>query len=128
MKTNRLLSLKTIKLKIMKTIKLKILTGIITLFILSIIILPACNEGSEEASNTEEINTEQLTTIEIKVEGMTCTGCENTVTNAIMELSGINHAKLSHIDGNAIIEFDNTKTSREEIVDAVKGSGYKVVE
>lgn len=112
----------------MKTNKLKVLTGIITLFVLSIMFFPACNEDSGDTSNTEEINTEQLTTVEIKIEGMTCTGCENTVTNAIMELSGINHAKLSYIKGNALVEFDNTKTSREEIVDAVNGSGYKAVE
>ena len=70
----------------------------------------------------------EITSGEIKVEGMTCTGCEEHITTAIMELDGINHAKLSHTEGNAIIEFDKSKTSKEKIVDAINASGYKVIE
>ena len=112
----------------MKTKRIISLISSIAFLVLFFALIPACNEVSEEASNTEEINTEKLTTVEIKVEGMTCTGCENTVTNAIMELSGINHAKLSHIDGNAIVEFDSSKTNKDAIVDAINGSGYRAVE
>ena len=109
----------------MKTKRIISLLSLITILVLSLAVIPACNEDVQEE---EAVNVDQLSTVEIKVEGMTCTGCENTVTNAIMELSGINHAKLSHIDGNAVVEFDGSKTNKEEIVNAINESGYKVVE
>ena len=109
----------------MKTKKILSLISLFAVLIFSSALFSACNEEVEEE---ETVNTEQLSTVEIKVEGMTCTGCENTVTNAIMELSGINHAKLSHTLGNAIVEFDGSKTNKEEIVNAINESGYKVVE
>ena len=112
----------------MKSNNLKVPTGIIILFVLSIVIIPACNNESDKDPNSQEINTEQLTTVEIKVEGMTCTECEKHITNAVMELNGINHAKLSHTAGNAVIEFDKSITSKEDIIAAIKDAGYKVAE
>jgi len=59
---------------------------------------------------------------------MTCNGCENHITNAVMELNGINSAKLSHKDANAVVEYDKTQTTEQDIIDAINASGYKVVE
>jgi copper chaperone CopZ len=108
----------------MKTIKTLSLT-ILSLMIVSLVVFTACNDDEDKR---ETIDQNMLTSVELKVEGMTCTGCEQTVTNAVMELSGINHTKVSHKEGNALVEFDKSKTSEEEIVRAITESGYTVVE
>ena len=64
--------------------------------------------------------------IEVSIEGMTCDACQNHVDHAVNELPGIIEAKASYADGNAIVEFDETQTSLEEIEKAVNGTGYKV--
>ena len=109
----------------MKTKQIIKSASIVLFSVVLFAIIPACNETEETKT---EINTEELITVDIKVEGMTCGGCEKHITNAVMELNGINSAKLSHVDANAIVEFDQTQTTEKEIKDAINASGYKVVE
>lgn len=109
----------------MKINKIISLIGFVSIFMLLISVLPACNE---ELESDDSVHAEKFETVDIKVEGMTCTGCEKHITDAIMALDGINHAKLSHIEGNAIVEFDKSQTTKKDIVAAINGSGYKVVE
>ena len=117
----------------MKKNRLIGLISFIAVIVISLTTFQACNDDHDhdhdhDDHDHETVKTEMLTTLDIKVEGMTCTGCEKHITTAIMELDGINHAKLSHTAGNAIVEFDKSKTNKEKIVDAINASGYKVVE
>ena len=41
--------------------------------------------------------------INLKVEGMVCSGCENRVKNALKELSQVEDVIASHEEGNVII-------------------------
>lgn len=65
--------------------------------------------------------------LEVKIEGMTCDACENHVNHAVNELSGIVSVNASYANENAIIEFDKTKTTVEEIEEAVSSTGYEVI-
>ena len=69
-----------------------------------------------------------LQKIEVKIDGMTCDACQNHVNSAINTLPGIVNASSSYADGNAIVEFDNTKTTVVEIEKAINSTGYKVVD
>ena len=57
---------------------------------------------------------------------MTCTGCEEHVNHEINKLNGIVRSKASYENGNAIVEFDKTKTNETEIEKAINATGYKV--
>ena len=63
----------------------------------------------------------------ISIEGMTCSSCENHVVHAVNELSGIVDVRASYDNANAIVEFDQSKTSIDEIEKAVNSTGYKAV-
>jgi copper chaperone CopZ len=63
---------------------------------------------------------------EFKISGMTCAGCEEHVNHEVNKLNGIVNSKASYKNGNAIIEFDKTKTNEEEIEKAINATGYKV--
>lgn len=64
--------------------------------------------------------------LEYDVNGMTCGGCESHVCNAVKKLDGIANVTASFKDANAVIKFDPTKTSKEEIEKAIASTGYKV--
>ncbi len=63
---------------------------------------------------------------EFKISGMTCASCEEHVNNEVNKLNGIATSKASYKNGNAIIEFDRTKTNEAEIEKAINSTGYKV--
>jgi len=69
-----------------------------------------------------------ITQIELAVEGMTCTGCEGPITHSVNELDGVVGTKVSYEDGTAVVQFDKSKTSLEEVISAINETGYTVVE
>ncbi len=68
----------------------------------------------------------EIKTTEFKISGMTCAGCELHVDHEVNKLDGIVNSKSSYENGNAVIEFDSTKTSETEIESAINATGYKV--
>ncbi len=65
-------------------------------------------------------------TIEFSISGMTCTGCEAPINHEVNKLPGIINSAASYDNGNAIVEFDNSKTNITEIEQAISATGYKV--
>jgi len=64
--------------------------------------------------------------IEVNIEGMTCTGCEQTIQRNVGKLEGIKSVKVTFTDGRAIIEYFPTLVDTLKIRDAITGSGYIV--
>ncbi|AUC80006.1 heavy metal transporter [Nonlabens sp. MB-3u-79] len=69
-----------------------------------------------------------LFTTEFKISGMTCASCEEHVNHEVNKLNGIVNSKASYENGNAIIEFDRTKTNEAQIEKAINSTGYKVTD
>lgn len=72
---------------------------------------------------TEQANVEKT---EFMITGMTCSGCEEYVNHEVNKLTGILNTTVSYEKGNAVIEFDRTKTSSKEIEKAILKTGYSV--
>ena len=70
----------------------------------------------------------KIQTAEFKINGMTCSGCEEHVKQEVNKLTGIIQTTVSYENGNAIIEFDQAQTDTEEIEKAIKKTGYSVTE
>ncbi|KAA3435984.1 mercuric transport protein MerTP [Rufibacter hautae] len=68
------------------------------------------------------------TVAEFTITGMTCAACEGHVTGEVNKLQGIEGLTVSYAKSNAVVEFDKTKTSVEEVQKAIKATGYKVTE
>ena len=79
----------------------------------------------DNAKNVIVENKEDLQTIEVTIEGMTCDACQNHVDHAVNELDGIVSINTSYEKRNSVIEFDKTRTNQEEIKKAVESTGYK---
>jgi len=62
----------------------------------------------------------------INVQGMTCTGCENSLTTALEKTDGVVKVlSVSHKEGTAVVCFDPDKTKNETLVKTVANKGYK---
>ena len=60
----------------------------------------------------------------IKVEGMTCGGCVNSVTKAIQRVEGVENAQVSLENKEAKVRFDESKTNLQAIAESVEKAGY----
>lgn len=70
----------------------------------------------------------QVETITLNIEGMTCTGCEATVENAAGNVAGVLEVNASYDTGKATIKFNQSKTNRKAIVVAINKTGFTVKE
>lgn len=72
------------------------------------------------------VDKSDIKTTEFKISGMTCVSCEEYVNQEVNKLNGIVNSKTSYENGNAIIEFDETKTNEIEIEKTINSIGYNV--
>jgi mercuric ion transport protein len=104
--------------------------GIVTVF--AIVMLAFPYYSGVFYPNTEKqiivIDKLNIKTTEFKISGMTCASCEEHVNHEVNKLHGIVISKASYENGNAIIEFDKTKTNETEIEKAINLTGYKVTD
>ena len=63
--------------------------------------------------------------ITVKVEGMTCGGCQAAVEKAIASLAGVASAKVSLEAGAAEVDFDEAALGLNEIEKAVEEAGFE---
>ncbi|HJH29401.1 MAG TPA: copper chaperone [Methanosarcinaceae archaeon] len=61
----------------------------------------------------------------IKVEGMSCGHCQMTVNKAITSVAGVSNVEVNLKDGQATVDFDESKTNTDTIKAAVVEAGYK---
>lgn len=61
------------------------------------------------------------------VEGMTCSGCERTVSKVVGNLEGVTSSKADLKSSTVSVEYDPSKVTIEQIKSAINGVGYKFV-
>ena len=63
-------------------------------------------------------------TVTLSVPGMTCAACPFTVKKALTKVDGVTKAEVSYADREAIVTFDDAKTSVEALTKATENAGY----
>lgn len=61
----------------------------------------------------------------LKIEGMGCAGCVNTVRDALAGVEGVSSAEVDLETAWAKIRYDENKATPEQFLKAVEESGYK---
>ncbi len=67
----------------------------------------------------------QLSTVELNVNGMTCSGCAVSVRNALLETPGVTSASVEREAGRATVQYDPAKASTAQLIEAVNKAGFK---
>ena len=62
------------------------------------------------------------------VTGMTCGGCVDSVTRALVAVDGVHNVNVSLANKEAEIDFDETMTSTDKLANAIEKAGYGVAE
>ena len=63
----------------------------------------------------------------LMIEGMACGHCTARVEKSLSELEGVISAVASVADKNAVVEYDETKVTDADLVEAVECLGFDVV-
>ncbi|WP_034920645.1 mercuric transport protein MerTP [Gillisia sp. CAL575] len=113
-----------------KYIHSKNFLGIVTVFAIVMLAFPFYSGIFYPKTEKQIILVDKsdIQTTEYKISGMTCAGCEEHVNHEVNKLNGIVNSKASYEKGNAIIEFDRTKSSEMKIEKAINSTGYKVTD
>ncbi len=64
--------------------------------------------------------------IELRIEGMHCTGCSARLQKVLSNLDGVSNAEVSFEKGMANIEFNKEIITLDEIKNAIVDSGFEV--
>lgn len=101
---------------------------IVPLVFVFFISLSGCKTSGTKAEDFASAADTSLTLVkaEFKVNGMHCTGCENTIKTNVREINGVNSVEASFKDSNAVVLFDSTRTNVIAILSAIEDAGYKV--
>jgi copper chaperone CopZ len=113
-----------------KFIQTKTFLGIVTAFAIIMLAFPYYSGifYPKTEKQLSIIDRSDISATEFKVSGMTCVSCEEHINHEVNKLNGIVNSKASYENGNAIIEFDSSKTTETEIEKAIKSSGYEVTD
>ncbi|MEJ7691595.1 cation transporter [Daejeonella sp.] len=63
--------------------------------------------------------------VTLKITGMTCAGCTNSIHSALSETNGVIKNEVKYPGNIAIIKYDASKTSVAELIKVIEKTGYK---
>ncbi len=62
----------------------------------------------------------------IKVNGMVCTGCENRVKNALLDVDGVESVNADHVKGEVSVKL-NGDVDKLAIEEKIEDLGFDVI-
>ena len=65
-------------------------------------------------------------TLELEVEGLCCTECAVSVEKVLANRAGVDQVKILSAVEKVRLNYDESKTSKEELADSIAALGYKV--
>lgn len=68
----------------------------------------------------------QTAAVEISIQGMTCTGCEQTIQTGISSINGVKQVKADFKRGKALVEFIPGIADTTQMKEKIIASGYLV--
>ena len=95
----------------------------------TLFILTGCNKNGSKTENSSVQNTEQnadknLQTVEFKCDGMTCTGCEETIIKKVKKLDGVKEVNSDYKTKITKVTFASGIVSAADIENTINKAGY----
>lgn len=97
-----------------------------TIFVVFFLAFPYVVNLSSSSPVRDQIK-EEISEVIIPVKGMTCSGCEFNVENAIKKLDGIIQVKAIHKDGEVFVKFEKRKVKIADMVEEINKTGYEAI-
>jgi len=77
-------------------------------------------------SRVEDPVTYATRSVELRVDGMTCAGCEKTICSSLGSVEGVQSCQADHMAGRVTIVYAPAKTSETALAEAIRSAGYQV--
>ena len=65
-----------------------------------------------------------MTKIILNIDGMHCAACSATVERAVGKIEGVDSVSVNLNGANALVVFDENKTSADAVITAVNNAGF----
>jgi copper chaperone len=65
-----------------------------------------------------------MTTTEISVEGMRCSGCERSISGSLLRMDGVDQASADAEAGRVEVAFDEARVSEDDLRNAIESAGF----
>lgn len=110
--------------------KSKAFLSLMTLFAIAMLAFPYYSKAfyANPAKPAAIVAVNNTQTVEFKIKGMSCVGCEDHVKGEVYKQAGISKVEVSYANKNAVVQFDKTKTTKEAIQAKINSIGYTVTE
>jgi copper ion binding protein len=104
--------------------------GIVTVFAAVMLAFPHYSYIFYPETKSKTVQNDQSNISEsiFKVKGMTCESCNQHVEHEVSLLSGYMAAVADYKTGTVKVKYDNTKSSKKEVVDAINKTSYKIID
>jgi copper chaperone len=70
----------------------------------------------------------RMQTITLRIQGMTCGGCVNSVKTVLERLSGVGQADVSLEKAEAVVQHDPSLASVDQLKAAISDAGFDVAD
>lgn len=84
----------------------------------------ACNSGTQKT--TEVAQPEQIVESTIDIGGLHCDACVTSVEKGVNSLSGIESVKVTLADSTAIVKYNASAVSIDDIEKSIEKRGYTI--
>ncbi|WP_321370906.1 heavy metal-associated domain-containing protein [uncultured Draconibacterium sp.] len=84
----------------------------------------ACNSGTQKS--TEVAQPEQIFEATIDIGGLHCDACVTSVVKGVNTLNGIETVKVTLADSTAIVKYNASAVSIDEIEKSIEKRGYTI--
>ena len=96
--------------------------------VICLFLVIGCNNPGTRKSSTElkSVGQENVKTVavELTIQGMTCTGCEQTIQSGINSIKGVKQVKATFRNGKAFVEFVPEIADTLQMKEKITASGY----
>jgi len=94
--------------------------NIIFFFLISSSFLFVACDSKAPKTEVITVKASDLVKETVKINGMTCVGCETRLEKSVSKLEGVVTFKASSQDNSAILEFDKSKTDLKTVQKSLK--------
>jgi copper chaperone len=68
-----------------------------------------------------------METVELQVNGMTCTGCEQRIATVLERVEGVRRVEADHVTGRVRVRIGPRLADRSVLTERIEAMGYDVV-
>jgi copper chaperone CopZ len=94
-----------------------------TLLMFSVLLF-SCGKKNQTTADTKNDGKEKFETVEFKCDGMTCSGCEQTITKEVKKLDGIKDVVADSKAKYVKVTYAGNITNKDDIKKAINEAGY----